>query len=101
MVTYRSSCSEVFHLKRALFFCFNKTCFIIKKTLAQVFSCEFCEISKKTYSYRTTPMAASLHKRCWYFFAVSYQKICVSIILVSFFDEISNFRSRLVSGTVC
>ena len=30
-----------------------------KKTLAQVFSNEFCEISKYTFSYRTPPMAAS------------------------------------------
>ena len=33
--------------------------FIEKETLAQVFSCEFCEISKKSFSYRTPPMAAS------------------------------------------
>ena len=33
--------------------------FIKKKTLAQVFSSEFCEISKYTFSYRTPPMAAS------------------------------------------
>ena len=30
------------------------------ETLAQVFSCEFCEISKKTFSYRTPPVAASV-----------------------------------------
>ena len=30
-----------------------------KETLAQVFSCELCEISKKSFSYRTPPMAAS------------------------------------------
>ena len=30
-----------------------------KETLAQVFSCEFCEISKSTFSYRTPPVAAS------------------------------------------
>ena len=30
-----------------------------KETLAQVFSCEFCEISKNTFSYRTSPVAAS------------------------------------------
>ena len=29
--------------------------FIKKETLAQVFSCEFCEISKNTFSY-TTPL---------------------------------------------
>ena len=32
---------------------------LLKKTLAQVFSCEFCEISKNIYSYRTPPVAAS------------------------------------------
>ena len=29
--------------------------FIKKETLAQVFSCEFCEIFKNTYFYRTSP----------------------------------------------
>ena len=33
--------------------------FIKKETLAHVFSYEFCEISKNTFSYRTPPMAAS------------------------------------------
>ena len=28
--------------------------------LAQVFSCEFCEISKNTFSYRTPPVATSV-----------------------------------------
>ena len=38
--------------------------FIKKETLAQVFSCEFCEISKNIFSYRTPPVAASLlHKK--------------------------------------
>ena len=31
----------------------------IKETLAQVFTFEFCEISKNTFSYRTPLMAAS------------------------------------------
>ena len=30
-----------------------------KKALAQVFSCEFCEIYKNTFYYRTTLVAAS------------------------------------------
>ena len=34
--------------------------FIKKETLAQVFSCEFSEISKNTFSCRTFPVAASL-----------------------------------------
>ena len=52
------------HLCQSLFF--NKVAglslslnFIKKETLAQVFSCEFCEISNNTFSYRTPPVAAS------------------------------------------
>ena len=37
---------------------------IKKKTLAHVFSCEFCEISKSTFSYRTPSVAASVIR--WY-----------------------------------
>ena len=33
--------------------------FIKKATLARDFSCEFCEISKNTSSFRTHPVAAS------------------------------------------
>ena len=33
--------------------------FIKKEALAQVFSCEFCEISKNAFSYRTPLVAAS------------------------------------------
>ena len=39
-----------------------KACnFIKKETLAQVFFCEFCEISKNTFSHRTPLVAASVH----------------------------------------
>ena len=31
-------------------------------TLAQVFSCEFCETSKNTYSYRIPPVAGSVRR---------------------------------------
>ena len=34
--------------------------FIKKETVAQVFSCEFCEIFKITFFYRTPPVAASI-----------------------------------------
>ena len=37
--------------------------FIKKETLAQVFSCEFCEISKNTFSYGTPLVAASEKNR--------------------------------------
>ena len=50
------------HLGQSLFL--NKVAgaacnFIIKETLAQAFSCEFCEIFKNTFFYRTPPVAAS------------------------------------------
>ena len=32
---------------------------LLKKTLSQVFSCEFCEISKNCFSYKTPLVAAS------------------------------------------
>ena len=32
---------------------------LLKKTLAQVFSSEFCEIFKNTFFYRTLPVASS------------------------------------------
>ena len=35
-----------------------QACYLIKKTLAQVFSCEFCEILRTLYFYRTPPVAA-------------------------------------------
>ena len=38
---------------------FNECNFIKKETLAQVLSCEFCEISKNTFFYRTLLVAAS------------------------------------------
>ena len=48
------------HLCPSLFF--NKVAGLWKKkTLAQVFSCEFCKISKNTFSYRTAPVAGSLN----------------------------------------
>ena len=63
------------HLRQSLFFnkvagLRPKTCnFIKKETLAQVFYCEFCEIFKNTFSYRTPPVAAlvpdSLLMRRW------------------------------------
>ena len=43
--------------------------FIRKETLAQVFSCEFSEISKNSFLYRTPLVAASEWiKLYWYFF---------------------------------
>ena len=37
--------------------------FVKKEPLAQVFSCEFCEVSKNTFCYRIPPVAASVYCR--------------------------------------
>ena len=37
--------------------------FIKKEALTQVFSCEFCKISKNAFFYRT-PLVAASEKRC-------------------------------------
>ena len=37
--------------------------FIKKETLAQVFSCQFCEISKNIFSYRRPLLAASVREK--------------------------------------
>ena len=51
-----------FPLHSVHFTIFKISCnFIEKETLAQVYSCEFCEISKNTFCYRTSPVAASEH----------------------------------------
>ena len=62
------------HLCQSLFF--NKVAalsrqFYLKKTLAQVFLCEFCEISKNTFSYRK-PLGDCFCKR--YYLRPSYCK---------------------------
>ena len=39
---------------------------LLRKRLAEAFSCEFCKISKNTFSYRTPPLPASVwsHNLC-------------------------------------
>ena len=47
------------HLRQSQSLFFNKVDFIKKETLAEVFSCEFYEIFKNTFSYRIPLVAAS------------------------------------------
>ena len=49
-ICVRESLNKVSHLRPATLF---------KKTLAQVFSCEFCEIYKSTFFHRAPLVAAS------------------------------------------
>ena len=51
-----NTCARVYFLIKLQAQAYN---FIKKETLAQVFSGEFCESSKNTFSYRTPPVAAS------------------------------------------
>ena len=39
-----------------------KQILVNKESLAQVLSCEFCEIFKNTFFYRTSPVAASVRQ---------------------------------------
>ena len=62
--------------------------FIKKETLAQVFFCEFCNIFKNTFFYKTTPVAAPGLRRL--FNQPSFEGVCfhfevfLSIPLLSF-----------------
>ena len=56
----------------------NTCAFIKKETLAQVFSCKLCEISKKNFFYRALPVAASKF----------YQCLCIQGIFVVFIEKL-------------
>ena len=49
--------------------------FIKKETLTQMFSCEFCKISKNIFSYRTPSVAAS--EPDW-FYQSSFSRLCIA-----------------------
>ena len=54
-----------FKVKESMVFVEQNINFIKKETLAQVFSCEFCEISMNTFFYRTPLVAASVLHPIW------------------------------------
>ena len=70
---------EIWNISKSTFFTEHEACNFIKiETLAQVFSYEFCEISKNTFSYRTSPVAASVHTVP--FVGESFQKKCLNVM---------------------
>ena len=83
-----------------------ETCnFIKKETLTQVFSCEFCEISKNTSSYRTNLVATSVDLRHFTMPQKIPQKNFVGIGTVSIFpfsyqatlnESIKFYSSRII-----
>ena len=57
---------------------------IKKETLAQAFSCEFYEISKNTFSYKTPLVAGSEHNLYLTLFIAKLQVILVKLKLILF-----------------
>ena len=74
--------------------------FIKKEALAQVFSCEFCEISKSTF-YRTPAVAASVHVSFTaIFIAVFTKKGCLvahSVDLSEIFFNVTSWKRYVTS----
>ena len=67
-----------------------------KESLAQVFFCEFCEISKNTFFYRTPPVAASESiysdfsaKSCW---AVEYNDSVIIHIIDTKYSRMDQIK---------
>ena len=68
-------------------------CHVIKKeTLAQLFSCEFCKISKNTFPYRKPPVAAFVES--FYFISCAFPKKFVKQIFT--FTEKAYFMDTKV-----
>ena len=64
--TGKHLCQSLFLIKLQILNFIEKVAnFIEKETLAQAFSCEFCEISKNTFVYRTLLPAASDDINCY------------------------------------
>ena len=61
--TGKQRCQSLFFNKVASLIFLTPCNFIKKETLVQVFSCNFCKISKKTFSYRTPLVTASVSTR--------------------------------------
>ena len=61
-ISQKNACARV----SFLIIKFQACNFIKKETLAQAFSCEFCEIFKGTFFYRTPPVATSVFYSQYY-----------------------------------
>ena len=66
-VVQRCSVKKVFCKNGVLRNFRPEACYFVKReALAQLFSCEFCEISQNTYSERTPPVAAFVRTRLYF-----------------------------------
>ena len=86
LVSHSCMGCPIFRSSRPEVFC--RLCNFIKKaTLAQVFSCEFCEISKNTFSYRSPRVAASVYI---YFCQYYHKRNSAEREVLSFESKFSN-----------
>ena len=87
------SCSKKFQLCQILFFNqvagLRPATLLKKETLAQVFSCKFCEISKNTF----------FTERLWWLLLIEKHLRCM-IFQQSFCLKIFSFMKKLVASTV-
>ena len=74
--------------------------FIKKETLAQVFSCEFCEISKNTFLSRTPPVAASVKVQSYKLHNNKYMIASTQITNTEIFAFIGVLVFKLLSRKV-
>ena len=65
-----------------------------KETLAQAFSCEFCEISQNTFFHRTRPVAASELRQI----SLWWKRLRLSCFILGEFNFAIEVIIRLVSG---
>ena len=66
-----------------------------KETLTQVSSCEFCEISKNVFSYKTPPVAASD-----FISPVIARGSCTDLLLISY-EKAFCFLVEKIEAAVC
>ena len=75
--------------------------FITKQTLAQVFSCEFCEISKNTFYYRTPMVAASVHLILYHFYLVLRHSVNIVAHILFHYFFLYTFLFKFVFNCSC
>ena len=85
--TGKQLCQNLFVNKVVGFRPNKESLFINKETLAQVFSCEFCQIFKNTFFHRTPPVAVSERT------SLHWKKLLSKTVLNihNFFDYIFEF----------
>ena len=71
--------------------------FIKKETLTQVFSCEFWEISKNTFFYKTPSVAASVqYEQFLCIMLASFLGVLITTLKTNFFQSETQWRSWLI-----